>query len=225
MPRSGDRGTVEVILEYCFSREEIRMDWLVKRLLQYWGGLVMAWTWRLALHLICLCPRHLSLADTDLPWLSWHPSQATFPSMSYGKGRVRKHVLCPLEPLSRIPFLIGSGDTFRVLGFFFPFLAPEYFLGDIIFLRLLPWRTPNFTSGIIDSRSLYVIYEVSRLRLQIYLIVLVFFLSSLESLLFNHKMRQILRDTQQKPVLLLYVCTTYVYFDVISIHISPLYMQ
>lgn len=130
MPRSGDRGTVEVILEYCFSREEIRMDWLVKRLLQYWGGLVMAWTWRLALHLICLCPRHLSLADTGLPWLSWsHPSQATFPSMSCGKGRVRKHVLCPLEPLSRIPVLIGSGDTFRVLGFFFPFSGTRVFPG------------------------------------------------------------------------------------------------
>lgn len=155
------------------------MNWLVKRLLQYWSGLVTAWTWRLTLHLICLCPRHLTPADTDLPWVSGsHPSQATFSSVSYGKERVRKHVLCPIKPSSLIPVLIGSGDIFRE-GFFwcvFSFSGTRVFPGGPYIPKTFTLKNSEFYIwNIIDSRPLHMIYEVSRLSLQIHLIVLVFF--------------------------------------------------
>lgn len=102
------------------------MDWLIKRLLQYWSGLVMAWTWRLALHLICLCPRRLSLADTDLPWQREPPQPGDFPLYELWEGESKK--TCTVSTWAFISHTSFNWVRRYIQGFlvcFFPFLAPE----------------------------------------------------------------------------------------------------
>ena len=160
-----------MILEDCFSREGTRMEGLIKRLLQYWGGLVMVWTWGLELHLIYFCPRCLSLADVELLWLSWsHPRQMAFLSMGYGKGRVGKRVLCPLEPSPLTAVIIGSVDIFSL------FSGTRVFPGGPYIPKTFTLKNSDFYIWNTWVQAPPHMCEVSRLGLKIHLIVLVLFL-------------------------------------------------
>lgn len=57
-------------------------------------------------------------------------------------GSPRRGLLCSLKPSPGIALRTGSAGTFHFVSG-----TLRCFLGDLTFLRLLPWRTQNFTSG------------------------------------------------------------------------------